>query len=323
MRIGVLAASLCFAIIVLNFPAFAQSCAPGQWKQVPVASEFRGKKARVQLSGAACNRDNSQCLVVNDETEFAQLFSISGGRIVPGRKIELTPEDDEPDAEAAIFKDGSFYVVGSHGRSRSKDRPNDASYIVMRVDPASGVTARSTRWRDAIFASDLRDYAGQQLTGGGPDGNGGVNVEGAAVWGDRMYLGLRGPSIGTRAHLLHAPLRDVFDQAGPALSAITEPVELGPRTGIRDLTAVKSGLLILSGPVTDEQVVPAVFFWNPADKTTRKLVELPGLSAGWKAETLVALDPDETGDPHNHRVMLIFEGPANGNPVECLIPKAR
>ena len=323
MRIGAIAAFLCLTMVATNYSVMAQTCAPGQWKPVTVEPEFRGKKARAQLSGAACNVGNTQCIAVNDETEFAQFFSLSAGRIVPGKKVDLTAENNEADAEAAIFKDGNFYIVGSHGRSRKKNNPNDASYIVLRVDPSGIVTGRSTRWRDALFKSDLRDYAGQKLNGGGPDGNGGVNIEGAAILGDRMYVGLRGPSIGTRAYLLHAPLRDVFAQDGPALAAVTEPVELGPRTGIRDLAAVKSGLLILSGPVTDEQVVPAVHFWNPADKTIRKLVELRGLPAERKAETLVALDPDETGDPNFHRVLLIFEGPENGDPVECLIPKRR
>jgi hypothetical protein len=79
--------------------------------------------------------------------------------------------------------------------------------------------------------------------------------------------------------------------------------------------------LILSGPVNDEAVTPAISHWNPATGKLDKLAELPSLPAGAKAETLLVLK-DEKDEDH-YQVLLIFEGPPNGAPVECSVKKPK
>jgi Protein of unknown function (DUF3616) len=319
LRIGAAAA----LTAALSAPAaFAQSCTPASWKSWSVQSNFRGDKARTQLSGAACDATASRCIAVNDEKEYAQFFTMSGSAITPGNTVDLVTGDDEPDAEGAAFAGDFFYVTGSHGSSRKKNKPNDASYVVARIDAKSGlVNARSAKWRGAISASkELGPYAGQPLKDGGPDKAGGANVEGIAVWKDRMYLGFRGPSIGSKAFLLSAPVAEVFSDPNIALAARSQTVTLGARAGIRDLAAVPTGLLILSGPVDDEPVTPAIYHWNPETETLDMLAQLTTLAAGVKAETILVLGNNEEG---KYRVMLIFEGAANGGPVECSIPKPK
>jgi hypothetical protein len=236
--------------------------------------------------------------------------------------------DDEPDAEGAAYAGGSFYITGSHGNSRKKNKPNEQSYVVVRVNGESGaVEARSRKWRGAIFRSEkLKPYAAQPLKDGGPDHAGGANVEGIAVWKDRMYLGFRGPSVGRTAYALSAPIGEVFDNPGKDLSAQDHEIPLGEKTGIRDLAAVDSGLLILTGPVNEPEngagkVDRSIFHWNPETRKLDKLAQLSPLAEGAKAETLVVL-PDN-GDRSRFRVLLMLEGIPNGDPFECSFPRPK
>jgi len=293
--------------------------ADNSWK---VAHHFRGDKARMQLSGAACNESLSRCVVVNDEKVYAQLFAVSGTRITPdASSIDLIAGEDEPDAEGAAFANGSLFVTGSHGNSRKKNKPNENSYVVVRINAASGtVDGRSTKWRDAIFSSEkLKPFAAQPLKDGGPGQAGGANVEGIAVWKERMYLGFRGPSVGKTAYALSAPLNEVFAKDDKQLTAKDHEIELGEKTGIRDLAAVDTGVLVLTGPVNEsdgeEKVERSIRHWNPESGKVDTLVQLDQLPKGQKAETLVVL-PDN-GDKSRFRVLLIFEGAEDGDPFEC------
>jgi uncharacterized protein DUF3616 len=319
-------ASICSVSLLAGGPAVAEICNRSADNSWTVAPDFRGDKARTQLSGAACNESLSRCIAANDEKIYAQLFTVSGSRIIPdASSVDLIATDDEPDTEGAAYASGSFYITGSHGNSRRKNKPNEQSYVVVRVNAASGkVDARSTKWRGAIFKSaKLGPYAGQRLKDGGPGGAGGANVEGIAVWNDRMYLGFRGPSVGNNAYALSAPLREVFDNPGTELNARDHEIALGKRTGIRDLAAVDSGLLILTGPVNEpdgkdpkeEAPVRSIFHWNPETGKLDLLAQLDPLPPDVKAETLVVLPND--GDKARFRALLIFEGIANGGPFEC------
>lgn len=300
-------------------PAAAQMCGPDTWKAWSVTPNFRGDKARREISGAACDHAAGRCIAVNDQRPFAQLFSISGRTITPGDSVDLIPGDTEPDAEAAAFADGRFYVSGSHGNSRRENKPNEPSYVVARINVQTGaVDARSDKWRNAISASaELGPYAAKKLDGGGPDGAGGANIEGLAVWKGRMYLGFRGPSVSGKAFLMSAPIDDVFS-SGAALAAATHSIRLGDRTGIRDLAAVETGLLILSGPVNNDALAPLIWHWNPESGALELLGQVSDLPEDIKAETILVL-PDS--DAARHRLLLFFEGDKNGRPAECSVPK--
>jgi hypothetical protein len=322
-------ASICSAALLAGGPAVSQICERSADNSWTVKPDFRGGKARTQLSGAACNETISRCIAANDEKTFAQFFTVSGSRIIPDASpIDLTDGDDEPDAEGAAYAGGSFYVAGSHGNSRRKHQPNEQSYVVVRVNAATGtVDGRSGKWRNAIFKSEkLKSYAGQRLKDGGPNQAGGANVEGIAVWNDRMYLGFRGPSVGKNAYALSAPLGEVFDNSDKELNTMDHEIALGEKTGIRDLAAVDTGLLILTGPVNepdnkDEKVDRSIFHWNPETGKLDMLALLSPLAEDVKAETLVVL-PDK-GDKGRFRVLLILEGIANGDPFECSFPKPK
>ena len=181
----------------------------------------------------------------------------------------------------------------------------------MSENSAAGVQV-STRLREAI-----RDAQGVGAFYDKPLSQNGVNIEGIAVKGGRMHLGFRGPSVDGRGFILSADADAVFGKK--KLHAKVHALPLGDTTGIRDLAAVRDGVLILTGPVNDQPVTPAVFLWNEKTGALKKLGELaiPEAYRKHKAETLLVLR-DEKGKPY--RVLVMFDGPENGGPTEYLDP---
>jgi hypothetical protein len=296
-----------------------------------VTSTFgKSAEARSNLSGAACVPTTprfSSCLIVNDDKKYAQFFSLEGDKISPKKLIRLADSDDDPDAEGTAYADGYFYITGSHGRSRNKDKPNDSSYVVFRfpVDPKTGeppfvptdetviAVESSTRLRDAIRNGDnLKDYYDQPLA------KGGANVEGVAVKNGRMYLGFRGPSVDNRAFILSVDAAAVFTKEAD-LKAKVVPLTLGDDTGIRDLAAVEDGILVLAGPTRNEDVPYAVWLWNDGGGAPKRLgqLDLKSVPKDAKAEILLVL-AEETKE---YRVLVMFDGIENGGPMSFKLPR--
>jgi len=290
----------------------------------------KNDEARTNLSGAACTTHTPpfhSCLIVNDQKNYAQFFSIDGTRLVPGAVVRLRESDDgDPDLEGAAFDRGFFYAIGSHGRSRWANKPNDTSYAVFRFAVGRNGKPRAAMSEDraagAQFSARLRAAIRDARHVGDfydkPLGQNGVNIEGIAVQGGRMHLGFRGPSVEGQGFIVSVEADAVFGRK--KLRAAVHALPLGDTTGIRDLAAVRDGVLILSGPVNDQAVTPAVFLWNEKTGVLKKLGEL-AIPEGYrkhKAETLLVLR-DEKRKPY--RVLVMFDGPANGGPTEYEIPR--
>jgi len=276
---------------------------------------------RMNLSGAACVPTTpkfTSCLIANDEKKYAQFFSIKGNVLVPEQLIRLSNEDKDPDAEGVAYADGFFYVTGSHGRSRTKDKENESSYAVFRiaVDPATGIpktkpdekkpagVESSSRLRNVI-----RDDAVLKEFFNTPLAVNGVNIEGIAARGGRLHFGLRGPSKDEHAFVLSVDANTLFRKDGD-LKPSRNSFRLGKDTGIRDLAAVSDGILILAGPVHKEAVPYTVWWWDGEHDVAKPLatLDLSAIAGDAKAEILLPLE--ETGD--SIRVLIMFDGAENG-----------
>lgn len=315
-------------------------------------------EAHKSLSGAACVPDTNRCLVVNDEGRFAQFFEIHGTTIVPKEVIGLLPDwnvskkedrKNELDAEGVAYVAsktdaalGYFYITGSHGLSREGVR-QPSRYHVLRF-PVSTATGRPT------FPFDTETVAPQiqPATTLGPAiaalpkvgkfadhklHKNGVTVEGLAILREDALFGLRAPCIGGQAFVVRAPLEALF--SGKPVTATASPLALGHNVGIRDLAKVDDGVLILSGrsndkdtkgafncdtPGPDADPVAQVWLWSGKDgDAPEKLGTLPGVSETDKAETLLVLRED----PTSYRVLVWFDGEANGKPKEYVIDKPK
>jgi hypothetical protein len=312
------------------------------------------------LSGLACTALPARyCLAVNDENQTAQFATLEDGRILPQATIPLigtqpsaatvgkAPEVTtcpagakkykEFDGEAVAYAAPYFYVVGSHGCGRNNQAFRLSSFMLarIRVDSharpvdaqghplpaaAAGQAVETTyRLADVLQrASDVRAFFGTGLD----EASNGLNIEGLAVAGGKLFVGLRAPSLHGKAYMLGASLADLF-AAGHASSG-AEPeviaVELGPPTakrGIRDLAPFKDQLLLLAGPAQEQDDVSySLFLVEPrVGATPTPVASIPDLiqdGKRMKAESVTILDAQDD----ILRVLIMFDGPRNGAPHE-------
>lgn len=297
----------------------------------------QAKKSR-DVSGIACATESGFpriCVIADDETQGAQIVVLHDGRLVAGDFIRLTDEAYggellELDAEAVAYADGAFYVVGSHGRPRHRDRGAD--------DPESTAKTRATRKifrlrfdpaavdRDGRLVGPVAITASTALSAylaaepalapsfdGALDADG-LNIEGVSVQGGRLHAGLRAPVLADgKAAILSVPLAAMFE--GAAAKSELHRLDLGDARGIRDLAAFGGGFLVLAGPVKDppggaiEAGDYRVVWWDGAS-VTRTLGLLPSYGTRVKPEALLPLGLTEG----RLRVLLLFDGPEEGAP---------
>jgi hypothetical protein len=152
-----------------------------------------------------------------------------------------------------------------------------------------------------------------------PSKENGVDIEGLAVDGDRLFVGFRGP-------VLRHGFAPVLEVSGfPKL--VAGPVRflsLGGR-GIRDLVKVQDGFLVLGGPAGDSDQDHRIYFWNGLDCVPgkgaapcviRDLTLVPP-SGGARSEGIAVLGEDGTG----YDVLVVFDGVGGGAPQVMRVRK--
>lgn len=326
------------AAVIGIAPVCAQSIIEPTGPTWPVALEFKkDSKARKAISGAACAPTSPPvCLAGNDEKKYAQFFTLKDMRLVPDELIRLVPDNengiafDELDIEGVAYDDGFFYLIGSHGAPRTSDKPVDPSrFLILRfkVNKQSGkpdfkfsddfidtkAIEKTNVLREVIKnAQHIGPFAEKHL-----NAENGVNIEGIAVKGERIFLGFRGPSVDKQAFILEVDKNGVFGTA--AMNPKVHPISLGDNIGIRDLAALKTGgMLILSGPVVETAGTYSISYWDEQSTAPKPRAELRGVPAGGKPETVIVIDES---DPQYYRVLVLIESIENGNPLEYLVPR--
>lgn len=306
-------------------------------RQIEAASDFAGKKPRKaarDISGIACRPPAGgewRCLVVNDESRTAQFVALAQGTLVPGRSLPLIGEGapagasgrqpavgcpgqggfGEFDGEGVAFSDQHFYVVGSHGCARRSGEYRPSSFLLARIaagNGQAGAVALSWRIADLLAAAgEVAPYFGKALD----ETSNGLNIEGLAVVGDRLWLGLRAPSLAGRAFLVGGSVAELFRPGSepaaqkPQLLAFAA----GAQRGVRDLAPLADGrLLVLVGPAQEQDLPYALLLLDPADPASvRELGELPVRKQA-KAEALAVL----TQGRDELRILVGYDGVKNG-----------
>lgn len=311
---------------------------PDAWRVegriVGAASDGDTPKKSRDVSGIACDRQAGfprRCLVIDDETQAAQVVTVYDGRIVAGAVVPLITGSFEGrplelDGEGVAFADGAFYVIGSHGHPRDRkhrlDPRADAEEIaakiktssqVLRVRPplsawnddadtVDGDVEPSSRLREAIASkSELAPFLDRRLD------NGGLTIEGIAATNGRLYIGLRSPLLDAQsAVIMDVSLGSVF--GSESLDAKVATLNLGGR-GIRDLAVYGSSFLILAGPASEDGDAYAVYTWDGSN-TAKLLGELPPFADDGKPEAVLPLD-DSGG---SMRILVLSDGLKEGGP---------
>jgi hypothetical protein len=218
------------------------------------------------------------------------------GLPTPLDKEGATPEVD---IEGMDLADGYLWIVGSHSLKRSKVDSEDPAaaqikelarteveanrYVLARIPMQDGdlpVLAAKSKSRPAQRLRSDKD--GNSLTRllrkdkhlgpflGLPGKENGFDVEGLAVVGDRVFLGLRGPVLGGWAVVLE--IRPVGEGKWLKLKPLDGSkgarmrkhfLQLGG-LGVRDLCLQGDDLLVLAGPTMSLDGPVRVVRWSGA-----------------------------------------------------------
>lgn len=220
--------------------------------------------------------------------------------------LEL-PGEGEIDIEGLDVEDDTLWLIGSHSsarkRAKKKHTPDKVREVLATVEVSQrrrllarlstrtlldpdGVGGVADRQRPAVFSigqgrGGVLDLLADDPHLGGfirsavgttsrpiPGKDNGIDFEGLAVRGDRVFIGLRGPVLRGWAVIVELEVG-----GGPGL----EPQPIGPGgrryrkhfldlrgLGIRDLCRDGDDLLVLAGPTMELDGRTAVFRWRDA-----------------------------------------------------------
>lgn len=267
-------------------------------------------------------------------TEYAdeRTFRLADLVTLPG-----ADPDEEADIEGLARTGNFLWVVGSHSlrRRQIKDRHagrralrrlarvtgQDNRQILLRI-PVAEVDGLPTLVRETVIDGRRHHAAGLAASDGIrallrddehlapflaiPSKDNGLDIEGIAVRGDRVYLGLRGPVLRGWAFVLElrpyvhpadpARLRlRAFDDGRPYRKHVLDLAGLG----VRDLCPSGDDLLVLAGPTMDLDGPVRIHRWHGAFRA-----ETPEIVRGAAIRRELELTHGE-GDDHAEGIGLI------------------
>ena len=291
-------------------------------------------------------------LVADDEPEPSEYADETTFRLAD--LVPLPGEDDEEADIEGLARSGDFlWAVGSHSlrRKRIKPRHKEAKalrrlsriegqanrQILLRI-PVTDVEGLPSLVPEAFV--DGQRHCAAILAGPGnlrellrdddhlapflavPGKDNGLDIEGIAVRGERVYLGLRGPVLRGWAFVLE--LRPYVDPEEPRRLRLA-PFDNGlpyrkhvldlDGLGVRDLCPWADDLLVLAAPTMDLDGPVRIYRWHGAcrattsevvhGKTLTRELELAFGNGDDHAEGIAVIGPDEAG-----RLLVVFDTPA-------------
>ncbi len=163
----------------------------------------------------------------------------------------------EIDIEGVCFsaEENVFYVTGSHGAGKKKGDFQPARCGVYRVpyDPASGAVLAAQATRSSLLpwletSVEFKDHVRQPLQ------QNGFNIEGIACQEGRLYFGVRGPNREGNTWIIETGAAELFRNEGRGLQPKVHAIPAGAGRGIREITGVTGGFLIITGNAAAEPV---------------------------------------------------------------------
>lgn len=285
-----------------------------------VALRLTGDKDSVANLSASVRVDDTLFLGADEACGIERLTIDAAGagnhqRVALADLLDLADPEAEADIEGLAVEDGWLWIVGSHARTRPKPKAG------KRLDLREIANLKDTRSRCLLARVPLIDEDGasqpvkvcgkrraglvQQTRHGSllakriaadpllkpftkvPAKEGGLDIEGIAVCGSRVALGLRGPVIATYAVLLEIEVHAKKSGKLTVGEGFAKRMLALEGLGIRDLKRRGDDLLILAGPTTGLSGPCAIYLWRNWAKepprhddkvevhTPERIVELP------------------------------------------------
>ncbi|WP_143591197.1 DUF3616 domain-containing protein [Thermoactinospora rubra] len=242
------------------------------------------RAARTHTNLSAVRGDSGGLWVAGDETATVEHLTWTGEMYAGQRSFRLgdyvdlpAGPDDEADIEGLALHEGHLWAIGSHSLKRRRVKPTSKDperrlatvvreenrFVLVRLPLRDGVPAKGAIMAGAgNLAAHLRDdpHLGPFLALPGKDN--GLDIEGIAVAGGRVYVGLRGPVLRGWACVLSLRV-----EADGARLRMREPyrkhfLNLGG-LGVRDMCPYGEDLLLLAGPSMDLDGPVRLARWRP------------------------------------------------------------
>jgi hypothetical protein len=303
-------------------------------EQVELRFDPASQAAQTHTNLSALRQDGTGLWVAGDETATIEHLTWTGERYAGQRTFFLADyvdlpagRDEEADIEGLARADGHLWAVGSHSLKRRRVKSKDPAKAARRLATVVREENRFILARLPLdratnsplpgsvlsppddIAAQLRDDAHLAPFLSLPGKDNGFDVEGIAVLGERVYLGLRGPVLRGWAVVLE--IRPVeagggrLDLEGPIRKHFLDLAGLG----VRDLCPYGDDLLLLTGPSMDLDGPVRVVRWRAAQTT--------GVVTSDELETLVEL-PFGIGCDHpeglaalaDGRLMVVYDSPS-------------
>lgn len=278
-----------------------------------------------------------------------QQFSLHDFLRLPAPPSEEDNKIEEADIEGLDDHDGYLWLVGSHSLKRDPPKEENSieknaerlaklsrdgnRFLLARIPLSDGATPwlERTAERDGPLRTAAR-LAGNQnsnaLTRGLagdehlgpflaiPGKDNGFDIEGLAVTGDRVFVGLRGPVLRGWAVILELAVEEQ-----DATTLTLKPIGPDGRcyrkhfldlrgSGVRDLCVREDDLLILAGPTLAQTGTAAVFRWSGGARPDRE-----SLVFGKHLPTV--LDIPGGGGPDQAEGIALFDG--NGGEARSIL----
>ncbi|MGH3935508.1 MAG: DUF3616 domain-containing protein [Pseudonocardiaceae bacterium] len=322
-------------------------------EQIPLRFAQGAVDALTHVNLSAVRTDGDCLWIAGDETATVERLTVDGagyGKHVTFRLADVLTlpggPDDEVDVEGLARSGGYLWAIGSHSSRRKRIKAkHDGDKAMRRLaqvtdEPSRRIVARLaiTDGSDGLptMVRETADGHTSALLPGGltailagdqhlapflniPGKDNGLDIEGVAVHGESLCLGLRGPVLRGWAVMIV-----VLPRTGPAQNVL----ELTPlsddgavyRThfldldglGVRDLCPDGTDLLVLAGPSMSLDGPVRVYRWRGAlEGEAPRIVRAPALSR--------ELDlPFGDGDDHaegiglleGRRLLVVYDSPA-------------
>lgn len=298
-----------------------------------------------ELSAVARTPDGSLWLGSDEFLTLERLTPMGEGVYGSHKKfhlkefIELFDHDSEVDIEGLDYADGYLWVVGSHSLKRNKTKGKKPKKDIKRLaeierDPNRSLLARLpvlngeivptyARAEDeqTLSAASLRkvkghnvlmealaadEHLGPFLQMKLPSKDNGFDIEGLAVNGNQIFLGLRGPVLRGWAIILELEVEETepgvltLKDLGDGELYRKHFLDLNGQ-GIRELCLHEGDLLVLAGPTMDLEGTMQMFrfedvldhsndtLWDQDSGRLKVLFELPFTIGSDHAEGLTLL----------------------------------
>ena len=245
-------------------------------------------------------------------------------------KTDHEKEKDEIDLEDITHENNTCYVVGSHALAR-KSVKLDKKYKknLKRLEEIKSASERNQilkftfdvdkngNIQTKVESKSLQDILKKDkvlnIFTHIPSKENGIDIEAIAVDNEQLYLGFRGPVL--RANYVPVLITTFDDLSEYEIRY----VNLGGR-GVRGMTKVKEGFLLIGGPVGDGEQSYQLYFWDGLDtipgkdkeqeSTSKLLGEIP-TPKGAKAEGIMLLKESD----FEYNIVIVYDGVPQGKPT--------